>query len=84
VRRPTLGVATLYKLFSAFQAGQLTPDHLPLLAVGTVAAFVVSYLSIVWLLRFVSTHSFRVFGVYRIIAGTIIVGLALLAAQIFQ
>jgi undecaprenyl-diphosphatase len=52
--------------------------------VGTVAAFIVSYLSIVWLLRFVSTHSFRVFGIYRIIAGAIIVGLALLAAQIFQ
>ena len=81
---PTLGAATLYKLFSAFRAGQLTLDQLPLLAVGTVAAFIVSYLSIVWLLRFVSTHSFRVFGIYRIIAGAIIVGLALLAAQIFQ
>jgi undecaprenyl-diphosphatase len=65
---PTLGMATLYRLFKAVINHELTMTYVPSLAAGTVAAFVVSYLSIRWLLGYVATHSFRVFGVYRIIA----------------
>ncbi|MEP7285069.1 MAG: undecaprenyl-diphosphate phosphatase [Chloroflexota bacterium] len=74
---PTLGAATVYSLYSAAKSGTLDTSQLPLLAVATVAAFIVSYASIAWLLRYVSSHSFRVFGIYRIIAGVIIIGLAL-------
>jgi undecaprenyl-diphosphatase len=75
---PTLGMATLYRLFKAVISHELTMTYVPSLAAGTVAAFVVSYLSIRWLLGYVATHSFRVFGVYRIIAGAAIILLALL------
>jgi undecaprenyl-diphosphatase len=74
---PTLGAATLYKLFSAVRSHDIVGSDLPLLVVGAAAAFVVAYASIVWLLRYISTHDFRVFGAYRIIAGAIIVALAL-------
>jgi undecaprenyl-diphosphatase len=75
---PTLGLATLYRLFKAVVSHELTMSYVPALAAGTVAAFVVSYLSIRWLLGYVATHSFRVFGIYRIVAGVLIILLALL------
>ena len=42
--------------------------------VATVAAFVVGYAAIAWLLRFVTTHSYTPFVIYRIVlgAGTLI------------
>lgn len=68
---PTLGGATLYALLKNFGAvagrGELAP-----LALGTAVSFVVATLVIGWLLRFVATNSFRVFAVYRIIAGAVI------------
>jgi undecaprenyl-diphosphatase len=74
---PTLGAATLYRLYTAFRDKELVAAQLPLLVVGAVTVFVVAYASIAWLLRYVSSHDFRAFGVYRIIAGAIIVALAL-------
>jgi undecaprenyl-diphosphatase len=74
---PTLGAATLYKLYTAIRDHDIVGSDLPLLAVGTIAAFVVAYGSIVWLLRYIASHNFRAFGVYRIIAGAIILVLAL-------
>ena len=47
------------------------------LLVATVVGFVVSLGAIQWLLRFVSTHSFRIFGIYRILVGLLIVALTL-------
>ncbi len=76
---PTLGAATLYKLYTALRDKEIATGQLPLLTVGTIAAFIVSYTSIVWLLRYVSSHTFRAFGVYRIIAGILIIAWALLA-----
>ena len=54
---PTLGAATLYKLYTALRDKEIATG-LPLLAVGAVAPFIVSYASIVWLLRYVSSHTF--------------------------
>ena len=77
---PTLGIATLYKLFGALRNPDLRPyitDQLGLFVLGAVVAFIVSYASIVWLLRYIAHHTFRPFGAYRIIAGVLIIGLAL-------
>jgi undecaprenyl-diphosphatase len=41
-------------------------------AVATGIAFVVGYLVIAWLLKFVSTKSFMPFIIYRVILGTVI------------
>ncbi|MEE2037312.1 undecaprenyl-diphosphate phosphatase [Nocardiopsis sp. CT-R113] len=43
--------------------------------VGTLVAFVVGYVVIAWLMRFISTHSFMPFVVYRIILGIVILAL---------
>lgn len=46
------------------------------LAVGTLVAFGVAWLSIRWLLRYVAQHSFVPFGVYRIAVGLLMLALA--------
>jgi undecaprenyl-diphosphatase len=74
---PILGSATVYELFSAIKDGHVTGASLPYLLIGTVVAFVFAYASIAWLLRYVATHNFRAFGIYRIIVGAIIIVLAL-------
>ena len=44
---------------------------------GIVMSFVVGYISIAWLLKFVSKHTFDAFVVYRIALGAAIIGLIL-------
>lgn len=47
------------------------------IALATVVAFVVGYAVIAWLLRYISTHSFRPFVIYRLVLAAIIVVLLL-------
>jgi undecaprenyl-diphosphatase len=62
---PTLTIATLYEAKDALAHPELTG---PLL-VGIVSAFIFSYLSIAWLLRFLQTHDNWVFVWYRLAFG---------------
>lgn len=41
---PTVGIATIYKLYSALRQGQLNTTQMPLFLTGTGVAFVVSYM----------------------------------------
>lgn len=68
---PTLGGATLYKLFKSFHQVAAGGDSLNL-TVGTAIAFVVALLSIGWLLRYVAHHDFRGFAIYRVLAGALL------------
>ena len=43
------------------------------LLVGTVVSFVVAYVSIAWLLRFVVNHTIEVFAFYRLLLGIVLV-----------
>ncbi|MGE4122947.1 MAG: undecaprenyl-diphosphate phosphatase, partial [Solirubrobacterales bacterium] len=40
--------------------------------IATIVAFVAGYVSIAWLLRYLTTHSLRGFVVYRIALGTLV------------
>jgi undecaprenyl-diphosphatase len=40
---------------------------------GTVVSAIVSFIAVKWLLRYVQTHTFIGFGVYRIILGLVLV-----------
>lgn len=70
---PTLGGATLVELGGALS--QLDPLVARDFVLGTLVALVVSWLSIGWLLRYVSTHSFTPFAIYRILLGLAILAL---------
>lgn len=72
---PTLGAATIYKLVS--ELDKVSSGDLAALIVGTLVSAVVAWLSIGWLLRYVSRNSFIPFGYYRIIAGIIILILSI-------
>jgi undecaprenyl-diphosphatase len=67
---PTLLVAGLYSLYKARDL--LTLADLPFFAVGFMAAFFSAWVSVRWLLRYISTHSFVAFAWYRIVVGCFI------------
>ena len=72
---PTLGAATLYTLVKNF--GKLVEvGSVGALGLGTVAAFITAWLSIGWLLRYVSSNDFRGFAVYRVAVGLLIIAWA--------
>jgi undecaprenyl-diphosphatase len=73
---PTLGAATVVDLLGSLN--QISGSDVGRLVVGTVVAGVVAWASIGWLLRYVAGHSFVAFGIYRIVAGGVV--LALVAA----
>ena len=73
---PTMAAATAKKLWDFHKAGlTFTNDQLPMLAVGNVIAFVVALIAIRTFIGYVQKHSFRAFGVYRILAGIMVISL---------
>jgi undecaprenyl-diphosphatase len=70
---PTLGGATVVDLLKNLSA--LRPDDVGRLALGTAVSGIVAWVSIGWLLRFVSKRSFVPFGIYRLLAGAAILAL---------
>lgn len=64
---PTMAAATGYKLIKGYSS--FTSEHIKLLAVGNVVAFIVAILAIKFFIGFLQKHGFRLFGYYRIIVG---------------
>lgn len=75
---PTLGGATIIDLLLSLD--ELQPNDLVYLVVGAVVSGIVAWLAIRWLLRYVASHNFVQFGIYRVIAGIVI--LILVAATV--
>lgn len=67
---PTLGGATVYTLLRSLDT--ITANDLALLFLGAAVSGVVAWLSIAWLLRYISKNSFVPFGYYRIAVGILI------------
>ena len=69
---PAIVLSGLYGLLEIF-----TDDDVSLgaLSIATVFAFIFGYLSIAFLLRFLTTHSMMVFVVYRLVLGAIVIAL---------
>ncbi|MBI4870388.1 MAG: undecaprenyl-diphosphate phosphatase [Candidatus Riflebacteria bacterium] len=70
---PTMAAASCYSLLKALPT--LHGADFQLLAVGFVTAFVVAWLVVAAFMRFIQTHSFRVFAVYRVILGLLVLAL---------
>ncbi|MBO5892517.1 MAG: undecaprenyl-diphosphate phosphatase [Oscillospiraceae bacterium] len=70
---PTMLGASALKLLKFLSEGvQATNTELMVLIVGCVVSFVVSLLVIKGLMEFVRKNSFRIFGVYRIVLGAVV------------
>jgi undecaprenyl-diphosphatase len=67
---PTLLAASGLKILKALKHG--AHENWFSLGIATLVAAMVSFVTVKWLLRFVQTHSFAAFGIYRIIVGTIL------------
>jgi undecaprenyl-diphosphatase len=70
---PAVFGSGLFQLFKALtDSGSSSVFSLTETFAATAIAFVIGYLVIKWLLKFVTTQSFRVFIIYRIILGTLL------------
>lgn len=78
---PTMLGASLLKCAKfVLKGGVMTGSEAAILGVGFLMAFAVSLVAIRALVEYIRTHSFRVFGIYRILLGAVV--LALAAAKI--
>jgi undecaprenyl-diphosphatase len=70
---PTMLAATGYKLLKYYKdAGSFTSDEIKLLAVGNVVAFIVAIIAIKFFINFVKKYGFKVWGIYRIVVGVVL------------
>ncbi len=67
---PTMAAATAKKLWDFHKEGFVfQPGQVNMLIVGNIIAFIVALIAVKTFITYVQKHSFRAFGVYRIIAG---------------
>jgi undecaprenyl-diphosphatase len=67
---PTLLAAGAVKLVVALREGGAATLAWDMLALGIVVSAVTAFVAVRWLLRYVQTHTFDLFGWYRIVLGT--------------
>lgn len=67
---PTMVAATGYKLLKEYK--NIHAEQVQLLVIGNVVAFIVAILAIKFFIGFLQKHGFRLFGIYRIIAGLVL------------
>ena len=70
---PTMVAATGYKLLKYFkESGGFSGEEIKLLAVGNIVAFVVAIIAIKGFISFLKKYGFRIWGIYRIIIGAVL------------
>ncbi|KQY81518.1 undecaprenyl-diphosphate phosphatase [Pelomonas sp. Root1444] len=79
---PTLMGAGAYSVLK--QRDALAWEDAPMFAVGLVFAFISALLCIRWLIRYVSSHDFKVFAWYRIAFGVIVLATAYMGMDIWK
>jgi undecaprenyl-diphosphatase len=67
---PVMIAATVYDLFK--HRDVLSSDMFATLSIGFLVAFVTALIVVHWLIKYVRSHNFTGFGVYRIVFGTLV------------
>ena len=67
---PTMLAATGHKLLDNYE--NIHADQVKLLVIGNVVAFIVAMLAIKFFIGFLQKYGFKVFGIYRVILGTVL------------
>jgi undecaprenyl-diphosphatase len=62
-------------LFELRKVGEAGGPSVSATVIATLVAFVTGYASIAWLLRYLGTHTLRIFVIYRIVLGTLVLAL---------
>lgn len=68
---PTMLAASVYDLYKT--SAMFTPLEWQLLIVGFVVSFFVAYAVSKWFIRYISKNTFKLFGWYRIVVGSIVI-----------
>jgi len=70
---PTMFAATAKSMYDYYDDGiVISSDQWQLLAIGNVVAFIVAVLAIKFMINILTRFGFKYFGIYRIIAGSVI------------
>ena len=71
---PTMLAASALKIFKAVHhpAADAVPTDWTTLILASVVAAVVSFITVKWLLRYVQSHTFINFGIYRIVVAVLL------------
>ena len=72
---PLIAGAALLKAHELHKEGLPASMHAPVL-VGIVVSALVGYAAIAWLIRYLQSNSLRLFIIYRIVAGLVVIALA--------
>lgn len=83
---PTMLAASGWKIFKELRHHDplAQPENWKMVALCTVVSAIVSFIAVKWLLRYVQSHTFTLFGWYRIAAGAFIFILILLHSGNFS
>ena len=68
---PTMFGATLLRLLK--NGLIFSPEEWKLTFIGCIVSFVVSYVVIKWFMGYLKKKNFKIFGIYRIIVGIIVI-----------
>lgn len=68
---PTMGAASCYSLLK--HGGGMTKEQWIATAIGFIVSFFVAWGVIAWLMNFIKTRTFKLFGYYRIILGAVVI-----------
>ncbi|MBA2251022.1 MAG: undecaprenyl-diphosphate phosphatase [Chitinophagaceae bacterium] len=70
---PTMFAATIYTLYKYIKEnGSFTSEQIKFLAIGNIVAFVVALIAIKFFITLLKRYGFKMWGVYRIIVGMIL------------
>jgi undecaprenyl-diphosphatase len=72
---PLIAGAALLKGREVSKEGIPAGMHGPML-VGVLVSAIVGYITIAWLIRYLQTNTLKVFIIYRIVFGIVVIGLA--------
>jgi undecaprenyl-diphosphatase len=72
---PTMFAATGYELLHVARDGGLAGEDWSALAVAFVASTITAFIAVKWLLRYIQSHTFTVFAIYRVVLGVALLAL---------
>jgi len=72
---PTMFAATGYELLGVWKDGGAAGEDWTALAVAFVASAITAFIAVKWLLRYIQSHRFTAFAVYRLVLGAALLAL---------
>ncbi|TXH77427.1 MAG: undecaprenyl-diphosphate phosphatase [Lysobacteraceae bacterium] len=72
---PTMFAATAYELLDLYRDGDIAHEDWTALSIAFLASAVTAFIAVKWLLRYIQTHRFTAFAIYRFVAGAILLWL---------